>query len=814
MGVASEAASPAAASGGPGSALSVGLASAAVIAFQLVVMQLLAISQWHHFAYMVISMALLGFGAAGTVLVLCREFLERHYSAAMPLLYLACALTMAGTCWLAGLAGDFDAFLLFFDRGQIALLLASYLAYCLPFFFAGLAITLGFCREVGRIGSLYFANMAGSGAGAILIIGLLWLLPVTRLAGVLSLLPLAAAWWSQSARSRAGAALWLGALVVAGLSLLYPAFPAPSEYKAIFAAQQLPGASIVYQASSPFGLLQVVRAEAQRFAPSLSLQYRDEPPVRDVLFNDGEYFGTLLGRPGAGDRHVLDYTTRALPYALRRPASVLVLMAATGNDVSHALSHGASRISAVEPHRQVNGLLRDRHPEWIDSLYLDPAVRLHGDSARSFLGRRSADRYELIVLPVLESFGGTAGVGALQEQYHLTLEAFREMWEGLADTGLISVTVWQDQPPRATLKVLATWRQLLDGYGIHNRAAHVAAVRSWGTITFLLSKSALQRADRDRIRGFCRRMGFDPLLLEDLQAAERDHYNRLSDHAFFENVDSLVRGNPAALFERYAFDIRPAEDDRPFFSHFLDWRGLPQLRRSYADRELPYLELGFVLAAASFVQILLIAVVLIVLPLFRIGWAGTRRRWTFAYFAALGTGFMFFEIVLIQKLVLYLGQPVYAATAVLATLLICSGTGSWYSSLRAASRRGMLFTGALVAGLILLHAFALLPLLGYSMGWPLGARVVTVFVLIGPPAFFMGMMFPLGLRRLAGHDDSHLPWACAIDSCLSVSATALATLIALESGFHAVMLIAAGAYVVAAIAALRLGTRAPADGVA
>ena len=154
--------------------------SAAVIGFQLVVMQLLAVSQWHHFAYMVISMALLGFGAAGTALVLMRVFLSRHYLVAVPLLYLLSGVTMATTAWLSEVFGDFDAFLLFFDREQFALLLVLYLVYSLPFFFGGLAITLVFYREAGRIGALYFANMAGSGLGAVLVIALLWILPADR----------------------------------------------------------------------------------------------------------------------------------------------------------------------------------------------------------------------------------------------------------------------------------------------------------------------------------------------------------------------------------------------------------------------------------------------------------------------------------------------------------------------------------------------------------------------------------------------------------------------------------------------------------
>jgi hypothetical protein len=247
-------------------------------------------------------------------------------------------------------------------------------------------------------------------------------------------------------------------------------------------------------------------------------------------------------------------------------------------------------------------------------------------------------------------------------------------------------------------------------------------------------------------------------------------------------------------------------DDRPFFAHFLKWSSIPALHDAYGARELPYLELGFVLGVVTFVQIVLVALVLIVLPLLRIPWAASRRRWTFLYFAGTGTGFMLFEIVLIQKLVLHLGQPVYATAAVLTTLLVCSGAGSLASSRLAATAPTLARTGAAIVALILLYAWGLMPLLELSMGWPLSAKAAAVFVLLAPPAFVMGMMFPLGLRRLTVGDETHIPWACGIDSSLSVSATALATLLALEAGFGAVMLTAAAAYALVALAGPRLGT--------
>jgi hypothetical protein len=788
--------------------LAVAAVSAAVIAFQLVVMQLLAVAQWHHFAYMVISMALLGFGAAGTLVVLGRDRLLRRYAALLPALCAATAVTMAASVWVVERIGGFDAFLLFFDASQIVRLVAVYLVYALSFLLAGVALTLVFDREVERIGTLYGASLGGSAAGAIGGIALLWWLPPAQLAGVLALLPLLAAWWLRPPMlpARTTAAIAFATLVLPVCAILWPTVPQPSQYKPISAALLLPDARVIHRAFSPHGQLEVVRAPALRYAPGTSLRDVNDAPVRDVVFVDGQTFGTLLGRAEADAGHVLDRAPQGLAYAVRRPVAVLVLDAATGTDVSHALAHGAARATAVEPNLQALRLLRDEHPEWIDGLYRDSAVRLFGTTARAYLGHDDGQRFDLVVLPTLGSFGGGAGVGALHERYELTLEAFDAIWRRLADGGLITLTLWDDQPPRLVLRTLATLRALLARQGIGDATAHIAAVRGWGTTSFVIGPRAWSTAEVQRMRRFAAERGFDPLLLPGVAAVERDRFNRVADRGWFDAVDTLVAGDAAALIERYPFDLRPTRDDRPFFEHFMAAAGLRELLKTHGARELPYLELGYVFALASFVQIVVIASLLILLPLLRLGWAGTRRRWTLLYFAGTGTGFMLFEMVMMQELVLVLGDPVHAAAATLAALLVGAGLGSLASTRLPATPQAVVGCGLTIVVLIVLYALWLTPALGPVVAWPLAAKAMAVLLLLAPPAFVMGMMFPLGLRRLAGSDRTHIAWACGIDHSVSVAASAGAMLLALEAGFGAVMLAAAAAYVAVAFAGSRLGS--------
>lgn len=791
---------------------SLAIVSLSVIAFQLVIMQLLSVMQWHHFAYMVISMAMLGFGAAGTVLSVARAWLQRRYPIMLPLLLVLTGVGMAVSVRVSTGVAGFDTYLLFFDTGQIGRLALTYVAFSLPFFTAGLAITLAFTCEVHRIGRLYFANLVGSGIGAVTVIILLSLIPLEYLVPTISLLPLIAAYLLRPRGGGPVPRVWVQVglffvcLLVIMRAFLVPISVEASQYKDISAALQLPGAEVVHRSDGPHGRLEVVAADAQRIALGLSLLSPQELPVRDVVFVNGDYFGALLGYPPNSQDHLLDETTRGLPYELRAPRRVLVMGSATGVDVSHALSRGADNVTAVEENRQAVRLLRDTRPDWIDGLYLDPRVQVLQETPRTYLSRNPEARYGLIVTPVHGAFGGEAGVESLAEAHTLTVEAFLAMWGRLEEDGMITTTVWVDSPPRGVLRLLATWREVLERSGVTDATQHIAAVRSWATITLVLSRSPLEDSEVDAAGTFATGLGFDPLLLPEIDPSERDRFNRLPNRELFALSDAIVAGDdPESTYRDYLFAIRPVSDDRPYFSRYLRPERVPELIEIYGASTVPYLEPGTVLAAVTLVQTVLAAVLLVVVPLVRIRWDAQGRRWTFLTFAGLGIGFMFFEIVLIQHLVLYLGQPIYATAAVLAVLLISSGAGSLLSGRLDGSSQAMLSVGLIVAATIGAYIPTLLPIIRSTIAWPFIAKTVIVLLLAAVPAFFMGMMFPLGLRRLAGVDTSHLPWACAIDSALSVSATAGATLVAVAGGYRLVLGISALAYASAALASIRLG---------
>ena len=426
---------------------------------------------------------------------------------------------------------------------------------------------------------------------------------------------------------------------------------------------------------------------------------------------------------------------------------------------------------------------------------------------QSFLASRTrlaleAERYDLILLPEVGSFGGSSGLFALSEQYLLTREAFSELWSHLEDDGMLRVSAWIDSPPRRTLRLAATIAETLEAEGAEI-GAHVIAVRSWDMLTLVVKRSPFTAGEIEQARTFCRRLQFDPLLLPGREAGGgRQRYHMSMGSDMDDHLETIFSGTGREqLYRQYHFNIRPVNDNRPFFSQFLRLQSLPHLMEMFGRRTIPFLELGYILVLASLVQMAAAAAVLILLPLVRLGLPGSGgvMWWTVPYFSGLGLGYMFFEIVMIHELVYYFGHPILAAAAVISCLLIFSGLGSLVSGRLADLRGSHALAAAVAAVLLLLYFFILQPLLHQGVSWPMIWKILFFLLIMGPPSFVMGMPFPLGLSRLAGRSKSQAAWAWGINGSVSVVSSALATIIAVELGFAAVMLIACAVYGLAAL---------------
>lgn len=775
------------------------LLSFALIAYQLVLMQVLSFVQWYHFAFMVISVALLGFGAAGTVLSLAREWFLQRSDTLVPLLMMLSGASYALAVPISQVYPvRFDSYVLFVQGTQIVSLVLTYLVFLVPFFLGALAIAVVFVKHVESVGKLYAANLVGSGCGAMGVIGLMWLMPVQVLVAVLGCLSVLAG-LLVAGKCRSVQAAGVAALLIVVSIALTPWSLHPSEYKSLSRSLILPDARVTYTESSPFGVVHVVSSPMLRYAPGLSLTYKGSIPSHDVVFHNGDWFGPIVRRNDE-TLDVLGHSTHAVPHVIADRRRVLVLGARTGLFVLQALGNNAERVSAVETNPQLVHLLQTTLAALNDSLFLHPAVFACARDPRSYLVTDTS-RYDLIVLPTLDAFGGTSGVYALQEQYLLTKEAFAEAWERLAPGGVLCISSWIDQPVRNPVRALATIVEMLSEAHIVAPEQHIVAIRNWGMVTFAVKRTPYTQNEIERALQFCERMQFDPLLLPRFKVYERNKYNVLYDQTLFRLVDGLLSPRREEIYREYDFRIAPATDDRPYFSQFLRWESLPRLRELFGQQALPFVELGSFIILLTLAQIALLGVLLILLPLWARKADLQRTHHVLAYFGVIGMAYMFVEMVLIQRFVLYFGQPLYATAAVIGGMLVFSGLGSAVSARLPADavqlRRQSLLVATLVVAYLLFVTPAIQQFSGVASAW----KFVVAPLLIAPLAFLMGMPFPLGLRAVGETHRAALPWAWGINGCASVVATPLATLLAIEGGFVAVMIGAAVLYGAAAVAA-------------
>ena len=770
--------------------LSLALVSAALLAFQIALLQILATSQWHHFAYLVISIALLGFGAAGTLLALTRRWMIARQAQLLPLLLCCCAVTLAGSLAITqSLFGGFDSFLLFVDIGEVLKLSAVAILLMLPFACGALTIGLIFTLETERIGSYYFANMFGSGLGCLLgLAGLSLLLP-QQLPPYFGFLALAAAAVLLPGSSSGTRSVLVISLALVTIFLLQPAALELSQYKDLRRALDLPEARIVANQPAAAGQIHIVDAPMLRSAAGVSLNWSGEIPQAPVVFINGDSIGSLPQATGRDNPR--NASTFALPYALGIPRRVLVLNAGTGADVALAIDRGAEAVIAVEEHKPLVELLRTTAPTSFDRIFNNPKVTWQALAPRTWLAR-DQEQYDLIILPNVGGFGGNAGLFALHEQPLLTREALRQAWSKLSPQGLLTVTSWVDYPVRNPLRLLATLVDTLQDAGITTPQDRIAAVRSWGTLTFCVKRTPYTKAELAEIRSFAKRWAFDPALLPELRPEERQQYNRLQDDSLFQLFDAVLGPERAQLYNSYAFRIKPVSDDQPFFSQFLRWNQLDMLIGLYGQRNLPFIELGMLVAVLAAGVLSLLATLLILLPLTRLQ-KGSGKHWqVLLYFGGLGVGYMWTELALIHRFVLYLGQPVYATALVVAVLLIGSAAGSALTGCFSVCRPWR-WTAA-TAGILVLYVLLLGPLLQMTLPLAMPLRAALAVMVLTPAAVIMGMPFPLGLRLLNQVHQAEVPWAWGINSCLSVVGAAFATILAVEFGYSLLLLLAAAAY--------------------
>ncbi|CAM2066448.1 SAM-dependent methyltransferase [Sulfidibacter corallicola] len=785
------------------------------IAYQIALMRIFSIAQWYHFAYMIISICMLGFSFSGTLLALVR----RRIAGREALWLSRCTLALVpapALCYALGQMVPFESFRLLVEPIQSLYLLWIYLAFSLPFALVSACITLGFMIEKARVGKVYFVNMAGSGLGALVVILLLYRVNPVWVPYLLAI-PAAVAHLVLQRRAD-----WLRTwrwLAAAGI-LLVLVGPRPirmSEYKGLSHAGALPDAEVLERRDGPMSQITVLSSSMIRETPGQISNYpmgRLGPlPEQIALFFDGggmSVVNRLNGEPS--EAVYLDYVGDALPYRLLTRPEVFIVGAGGGTQILNALYHRATHVTAVEADPNLFDLMEGSLHAFSGGLYTRPEVTVVHAEGRGYLQAREK-RFDLIQLSLLDSFNASsAGVRALNEDYLYTLEAMGLYLDRLAPEGMLAISRWLKSPPRDTIKMAATLIETAERAGIREPARHLVVIRTWNTATLLLSKVPLSAERIAAVRAFCAERHLDICWLPDLRIEETNRYTILETPEYFQAISRLLSAERESFYRNHLFDIRPATDDRPYFFRFFRWKALPELWAHMGTEWIPFVEWGYLTLIVTLLQALL-ACVLLLLPLVAPALGLFRKRGgeipggskqvgtaaVMFYFGALGFAFMFLEMAFIQKFMLYLSYPVLAVSVILTAMLFFAGLGSYFAD----RYRGVGLLPRTFAALALVSAVygaGLSPLFAASAGLGEAWKILLSVLLLGLPAFFMGIPFPTGLQRVSERDDVSVPWAWCVNGCASVVGATLGKVLAMQFGFRFLLLTAVVLYGVATIA--------------
>jgi len=781
------------------------LVSFAGLLLEISYTRIVSFKLFYYYTYLVIGLALLGIGTGGVLVTISKRM--RAASTEAVLLWsflLGAASVLAGYCVVAWTAIDTLAIWEYGTYGSfsnVARLVLICLALFSSFIAVGIVVSTLFGRQSEEIGRLYFFDLIGAGLACAIVVSLIgWIGPPATI--VLAGLVLALCAVRIAIRSRPRVAA-IGAV----LSLvLFAGVVAPSllpDQSEDATKVQLDDGNTVFSAWSP-----IFRVDVAEVSPDVRVLYHDGLHGSGIYRFNGDL--STLGR--------FDSDPRLFPFATAgtAPGKVLIIGAAGGNEVLASLHFDARHIDAVELNPVTYDLVTDEMAGYAGHLADNPKVNYLKGDGRSYLAR-SDDHYDLVWYPAPDSYSAanaaSAGAFVLSESYLYTSETIKSSLEHLTPHGILAAQFGEfdyDAKPNRTTRYVATARKALEELGIDDAGRHIMVATSpigvGGTLsTILVSRAPFTDAQANRFVGSLDDVAKSRLRYAPGKAARIAQDARGSTAV--AELAALPRAQLDRWYDTYPYDVRPISDDGPFFWHFTGFDdviadfGKPIDRGDFEDsvgERVLLLLLGVaVLFASVFLLLPFVAI--------RSTWVALPRKARSAlYFAALGLGFIFFEVTLIQRLTLFLGYPTYSLTVTLMSILIFTGIGALLSERwRQHPRRVLPWLLVAIVALTVFYEWGLPPLTDALLGLPLAARVPIAFALLAPLGLCLGTFMPLGLGAVADltdHKSEYVAWGWAVNGFASVVGAVLSTMLAMSFGFRTVLLVALAIYLVALVA--------------
>jgi spermidine synthase len=759
-----------------------GLTSFAALLLELALTRLFSVVLFYHFAFLAISIALLGLGAGGVFAYLLKKRLTRFSTRTLAarlcminsvlvflvlevVLHVPVSLTVTGENFLR--------------------LSVLYVDSSIPFFLTGLLFSVVFARETWRVPRLYGADLSGGALACLAVVPLLNLVggPNTILAAAVAMAAAGVVWAPSSAARK------LASCMAAAFVLLIAANYSGRLIDVVYAKGIFRNPAWVEFAR--WNALSRVEVDRQGQGKGIVI---DADAQTSIMNCDLAHW--------RGSRCEADQMSAppALANALRPHGEFAIIGPGGGVDVLRAVANGSPSVTGIEINPIIaNTIMRGRYADYSQHLYERPEVHIHVTDGRSYL-RSTPQQFDVVQMTLVDTWASTAaGAFALSENNLYTVEAFREYFEHLKPDGMIAITRWEFQQPREALRVVSVAMQALHTLGVANPArnfmvASQGALDEDGIPVVVLAKKTAFTADEESAAQvfFGQYAEIKPLYLPSLPG-----HNQFSD--------LIASNDPYRFAQSYAYNVSPVTDNAPFF--FFTLKARQVLGEAGVEHGIDW-KVNLGVLVLLLVLVISVAAVLgfLILPLALRG--GRHSPLPLLYFVAVGLGYILVEISFIQRFVLFLGHPTYALTVVIFLLMLSSGAGSLFSR-RWLPRTEMCWMPLVLVILALVANVFLLPhVLPAWVGLKLGYRFVISGLLLVPLGFVMGMPFPTGLRALGARSgldalsgatsaDNAVEWAWAMNAAASVLGSVLAMVIAIQFGLTVTLACGVAAYLIA-----------------
>jgi spermidine synthase len=778
----------------PNRTVCVFLLALSILLLELALTRIFSFISFHHLTYLVISIAMLGFGAAGTYLTIRRtddnttesgEFLARNS-------WLLALAIITAVVFIPRIHFYPMDMVLQHDYSNLLSLFIIVLLTAAPFFFGGICIGYIISNAGSAINRVYFADLGGAATGcllAIVFINNLGGIAACFAAAAIAMLVAAIVTASRRRRYLIGLFVTVVLTAVIARTEFLPLY-VPSE-KQMFRMEHLVE-EIKWHVITRLDVTRPIKGYFG-FGGSLSPKYREnkgDPQNVRFIYQDGSNLtGIIQPTPTPRETPSLGFYMQGAPYQVKPEAEALVIGCGGGVDMLIALHHGARSVVGVDINPHTIEFIQETYKDFAGGVYQRDDVELVVSEGRHFLSRDQR-RFDVIQLSGVDTWSAlTTGAYALTENFIYTAEAFDQYLAHLKEDGIVNFSRPFLIPPTETLKLAATAISALERLNVKDPSKHLIILTEpekagrrllWAQT--IVKRSPFTRSEVETLTSWTESLGFEVIY---------DPYTPREGE-----LETLIRApseERTQFIAQYRLDIRPATDDRPFFFQFLRWRDV--LLDWDSEGRLAQLIL-----LASLIQVTFLSGFFIIYPLYRKRIEASKsggRAGIFIYFASLGLGFIIVEIALLQKFMIFLGGPAYSMAITLFTILLSSGIGSFLS--RNFSERPFKLLATVIPVMvitILAYALFLDDIIARLMNLSHLMRGLATVLIIAPLGLLMGMPFPAGLRYVDTFRTELNPWAWGINAFATVVGSAACILISSSFGLRAALLFGSATYLI------------------